>query len=87
MKLSHKSWLNNSLDINTLISSEAIAQKCSAKKVLLKISQNSQESTCDSVPFLINLQASGQQLYLKRDSHTRVFCLIFCCLILSLLIV
>ena len=31
---------------------------CSVKKVILKISQNLQENTC----------ASGQQLYLKKDS-------------------
>ena len=32
-------------------------QKCSVKKVLLEISQNSQESTCVRVSFLIKLQA------------------------------
>ena len=34
-------------------------QKCSMKKVLLEISQNSQENTCTSVSFLIKLQAIG----------------------------
>ena len=41
------------------------------KKVLLKISQNSQENTCARGSFLI--KASGLQLYLKRDSDIGVF--------------
>ena len=36
---------------------EGVARRCSVKKVLLKISQNSQENTCARVSFLINLQA------------------------------
>ena len=36
---------------------EAVAQKCSVKKVLLEISQNSEENTCARVSFLIKLQA------------------------------
>ena len=42
---------------------EAVAQRCSLKKVFLKISQNSQENTCTRVYFLIKLQNSGMQLY------------------------
>ena len=42
---------------------EAVVQKCSAKKVFLEISQNSQQNTCARVCFLIKLQASGLQLY------------------------
>ena len=38
---------------------EAVVQRCSAKKVFLEISQNSQENTCARVSFLIKLQASG----------------------------
>ena len=34
-------------------------QSCSVKKVFLEISQNSQESTCARVSFLIKVQASG----------------------------
>ena len=30
---------------------EAVVQRCSVKKVFLKISQNSQENTCTSGPF------------------------------------
>ena len=39
------------------------SQSCSVKKVLFKILQNSQQSTCARVYFLIKLQASGLQLY------------------------
>ena len=41
---------------------EAVAQKCFVKKMFLEISQNSEESTCARVSFLIKLQA-GFQLY------------------------
>ena len=36
---------------------EAIARRCSFKKVLLEFSQNSQENTCAKVPFLMKLRA------------------------------
>ena len=39
------------------LSTEAIAQRCSVKKVFLEIPQNSQESTCARVSFLTKLQA------------------------------
>ena len=37
-------WLHSDQDIT-----EAVVQRCSVKKVFLKISQNSQENTCASV--------------------------------------
>ena len=37
---------------------EAVVQKCSVKKILLEIPENSQENTCDRVSFLIKLQAA-----------------------------
>ena len=52
-------------------------EKFSVKKVLLEISQNSQENTCVGVSFLIKLQGSGLQLYKKGDSGTGAF-LEFC---------
>ena len=58
-------------------SSEAVAQRCSVKKVLLEISQNSQENTCARVSFLIKLQASGLQLYQKRIPGAGIFLWIF----------
>ena len=36
---------------------KAVAQRCSLKKLLLGISQNSQENTCTRVSFLIKFQA------------------------------
>ena len=55
------------------ISSDAVARRCSVKKVFLENSQNLQENTCSRVSFLIKLEAYGLQLYLKRDSGTGVF--------------
>ena len=46
-----------------LILNEAVVQKCSVKKMVLEISQNSRENIC----------ALGLQLYQKRDSGTGVF--------------
>ena len=40
---------------------EAVARRCSVKKVFLEISQYSQENTCAKISFLIKLQAL--QLY------------------------
>ena len=42
---------------------ETVVQRCSVKKVLLEISQNSQKNTCARVSFSIKLQASDLQLY------------------------
>ena len=42
---------------------EAVAWRCSVKKVFLEISQNSQENLCAKFFFLIKLQAWGLQLY------------------------
>ena len=47
--------------------------RSSIKKVFLKISQNSQENTCVGVSILINLHASGLQLYQKKETTTQVF--------------
>ena len=43
--------------------SEAVVWRCTVKKVLLEILQNSQKNTFVIVSFLIKLQASGLQLY------------------------
>ena len=45
---------------------EPVVQRCSVKNVFLGISQNSQENTCVRISFLIKLQVSGLQLYLKK---------------------
>ena len=52
---------------------EAVAQRCSVKKVFLEISQNSQENTCARASFLIKLQAWDLQLYLKKKLWHRCF--------------
>ena len=44
-----------------LIHKEAVAKRCSVKKVFLEISQNSQENTCARASFLIKLQASFEK--------------------------
>ena len=61
---------NGSLAWNMLIASSPSSVTCrsnrrrsSIKQVFLKISQNSQESTCARVSFFIKLQAWGLQLY------------------------
>ena len=41
----------------TIFKSEAVAQRCSVKKVFLEILQNLQENTCARVSLLIKLQA------------------------------
>ena len=53
---------------------EAIIQRCSLKKVFLEISQNSQESICQSL-FLIKRKETFFNK--KRDSGTGVFCEFF----------
>ena len=57
----------------TYISLEVVIWRCSIKKLLLEISQNSLENTCARVSLLIKLQDSGLQLYWKRESGTGVF--------------
>ena len=56
-------FLVDNLVLGLILASEAVARRCSIKKVLLEISQNSKENTCASVSFLIKLRASGLQLY------------------------
>ena len=47
-------------------STEAVAQRCSVKKMLLQIFQNSQENTCTRASFLM-------KSFLKKISGTGVF--------------
>ena len=53
--------------------SEAATWGVYLKKMLLKISQNSQENTCVGVSISINSHASGLQLYQKRGSDIGAF--------------
>ena len=50
-----------------LLSIEAVEQRCSVEKVLLEISQNSQENNCARVSFLIKLQACAFVSRLSRS--------------------
>ena len=56
---------------NSLLS-EAVARRCSVKKVCLEISQNSQENTCARASFLM-LHASQPATLLKKEALTQVF--------------
>ena len=42
---------------------EAVVQRCSVKKGVLKLLQNSQENNCARISFILKLQASHLQLY------------------------
>ena len=73
-------------DIGTLVSVlnilpklkiETFFQRCSAKKMFLEISQNSQESTCARVSFLIKLKAQACN-FIEKETLTQVFSCEFC---------
>ena len=54
---------------------EAVARRCSVKKVFLEILRNSQENTCARVSFLIKLQACN---FIKKETLAQVFSCEFC---------
>ena len=45
---------------------QAVVQRCSAKKVFLEISQNSEENTCARVSFLIKFCEISKNIFLQR---------------------
>ena len=49
---------------------EAVAQRCSVKKMFSEISQNLQENTCARVFFLVN--------FIKKETLAQVFSCEFC---------
>ena len=51
---------------------EAVVQRCSVKKLFLKISQNSQENTCARVSFLKKLQTETSN-FIKKEALAQVF--------------
>ena len=67
---------------------EAVVQRCSVKKVFLKISQNPQESNCARVYFLIKLQTSDLRpaTLLKKRLWPRCFPVNFAKFVGSLLL-
>ena len=54
---------------------EAVARRCSVKKVFLEILQNSQENNCARVSFLIKLLVSN---LIRKETLTQVFSCKFC---------
>ena len=60
------------LKIIFLHTAEALAGRCSVKKVFLEIWQNSQKSTCGRVSFSIKLQACNFLEKKKKNSGTGV---------------
>ena len=60
-----------------LTQTEAVAQRCSVKKVLLEISQNSQENTCARAFF--NKDAGLKACnFIKKEDLAQVFSCEFC---------
>ena len=53
---------------SSVVLPSTVVQKCSVKKMFLKISQNSQESTCVRVYFLMKLRNFQQHLFSYRTS-------------------
>ena len=51
---------------------EAVAQKCSVKKLFLEILRNSHENTCVRVSFLIKVQAEARN-FIKKETLAQVF--------------
>ena len=51
---------------------EAVTRRCSAKKMFVKVLQNSQENTCTRVSFLIKLQALACN-FIKKETLVQVF--------------
>ena len=51
---------------------EAVAQRCSFKKVFPEILQNSQENTYARASFLMRLQVKANK-FIKNDTDTDVF--------------
>ena len=69
-------WLisfHQAIQLNRVLWFRSNHRMCSAKKVFLKASQNSQENTCARASFLIKSQAPSLHVYWKRVSGTGVF--------------
>ena len=60
----------NWVEISALLYHTCICPQVSVKKVLLKISQNSQENTCVRVSFLMKLQACN---FIKKETLAQMF--------------
>ena len=65
----------DSIWVGFCLKTEAVAQRCSLKKVFLEIFQNSQENTC---LFFNKVANSGLQLNIKKQTLPLVFSCEFC---------
>ena len=66
---------------SSLQNTEAVVRRYFAKKVTLKVLQNSQENTCTGVSFLIKLQALCKLEtcnFIKKEFPVHVFFCKFC---------
>ena len=72
-----KHFLINLIIKSIALSTEAVAQRCSVKKMFLQISQNSQENTRDRVSFLIKLQDEPCN-FIKKEALAQLFSCEFC---------
>ena len=72
---SKHSWIQKKKKKKTVHNgdSEAVAKRCSVKKVFLEISQNSLRNTCARVSFLQALDWKACNFIKKRDPNTQVF--------------
>ena len=70
LKMGYVSYYKNTLFYVEI--TEAVVRRCSLKKVFLEISQNSQESTCPRVSFLIKLQVWPATLLKKNLWHSHL---------------
>ena len=52
---------------------EAVAQRCSFKKLFLEISQNSQENSCTRASFLMKLQVKVNN-FIKKETDRDICC-------------
>ena len=57
---------------------EAVARRCSVKKVFLKITQNSKENTCVRVFFFDKVASLRPATLLKKETLAQVFSCEFC---------
>ena len=64
--VANNSHVTDESPVGWFIFTEAVAQRCSVKKVFLEISQISQENTCARVNFI------------KKETLAQVFSCIFC---------
>ena len=63
----------SALNLMEKIKLEAVARRCSVKRVFLEMSQNSQEKNLCQSLFFNKLQTQGLQPYSTRDSGTGIF--------------